>query len=276
MRRTPRTSTELMRKDMKLIINARSRTVNAWYSLAVENTFSVKAGEFEGPLDLLLDLIEERKMLISDVSLSQVADDFLKYLETHVALPLGQAAHFVAVAATLLLIKSRALLPVLSLTEEEEVDVKDLEFRLAVFQIIRDAARGMTALTRHMFFGSGARIADPLFTPSKDLSLASIQEAASRVIENAPRPAPEKDEVAVRKVISLEDMIGRLSERIEKAVHMSFRDFAGTPEDKREFVVSFLAVLELVKRGLLLAEQQDRFGEITMNYNGAVGAPSFE
>lgn len=276
MRRTPRTSTELMRKDIKTIINAGNRTVNAWYSLAVENTFSVKAGEFEGPLDLLLNLIEERKMLISDISLSQVADDFLKYLETHVALPLGQAAHFVAVAATLLLIKSRALLPVLTLTEEEEIDVKDLEFRLAVFQLVRDAARSMAILTKHMFFGSGARITDPLFMPSKDLSLASIQEAASRVIENAPKAAPEKDEVAVKKVISLEDMIGRLSARIEKAVHMSFRDFAGKPEDKREFVVSFLAVLELVKRGLLLAEQQDRLGEITMNYNGAVGAPRFE
>ena len=240
----------------------------------MENGFSVKAGDFEGPLDLLLTLIEERKMLISDISLSQVADDFLKYLETHVALPMGQAAHFVVIAATLLLIKSRALLPVLTLTDEEEGDVKDLEFRLAAYQVIRNAARGMSTLTKRMFFGSGARITDPVFVPPKDLSREAIVEAAARALQNAPKIA-ERKEVAVQNVVSLESMIDRLSERIQKAIHMSFRDFAGSAGDKRELVVGFLAMLELVKRGLLMAEQQNSFGDITMNYNGAMSTPKF-
>ncbi len=241
----------------------------------MENTFSVKAGEFEGPLDLLLSLIEERKMLISDISLSQVADDFLTYLQTHVAVPLGQAAHFVVIAATLLLIKSRALLPVLTLTDEEEGDVKDLEFRLSLYQVIRDAARTMTTLKQHMFFGSGARIADPLFTPSADLSLDSLEAAIERALQNAPKVAA-REEVSVGSVMSLEEMMDRLSERIRSAVHMSFRDFSGTEASKRELVVGFLAVLELVKRGMLLAEQHESFGDITMNYNGTMGAPSFD
>lgn len=242
----------------------------------MENAFSVKAGEFEGPLDLLLDLIEERKMLVSDVSLTQVADDFLTYLKTHVAFPMGQAAHFLVVAATLLLIKSRSLLPVLSLTEEEEGDVKDLETRLAVFQLIRNAARRMGTLTGRMFFGEGVRATDPLFVPPKDLSLASIQEAAARALQNAPKPAPARDEVAVQTVMSLEDMMDRLSDRIATAMQMTFRDFTGAVADKRELVVGFLAMLELVKRGLLMVEQGDKFGEITMNYNGQVTAPRFE
>lgn len=241
----------------------------------MENNFSVKAGDFEGPLDLLLSLIEERKMLISDVSLSQVADDFLKYLETHVALPVGQAAHFIVVAATLLLIKSRALLPVLTLTDEEEGDVKDLEFRLALFQVIRNAARTMATQTKRMFFGDGARIVDPVFVPPKDLSLASVTEAAARALRNAPKVS-ERKEVAVKSVISLEAMIDRLSDRIQNAIHMSFRDFAGGGSDKREVVVGFLAMLELVKRGLLMVEQHASFGDITMNYNGAMNAPRFE
>ncbi|MDE2079287.1 MAG: segregation/condensation protein A [Patescibacteria group bacterium] len=241
----------------------------------MENSFSVKAGDFEGPLDLLLSLIEERKMLISDISLSQVADDFLKYLETHVALPVGQAAHFIVVAATLLLIKSRALLPVLTLTDEEEGDVKDLEFRLALYQVIRNAARGMASLTQHMFFGPGARIVDPVFVPPKDLSLASITEAAARALQNAPKIA-ERKEVAVKSVISLEAMIDRLSNRIQRAVHMSFKEFAGGGGDKREVVVGFLAMLELVKRGLLMVEQHASFGDITMNYNGTMNPPRFE
>lgn len=240
----------------------------------METAFSVKAGEFEGPLDLLLTLVEERKMLVSDVSLSQVADDFLSYLETHVAFPIGQAASFVVIAATLLLLKSRALLPVLSLTNEEEGDVQDLEFRLGIFRIVRDAARSMAGLTAHMFFGSGARISDPLFTPSSDLSLASIGEAAGRVLQNAPK-ASFRQEISVKTTVSLEEMMARLSERIQRAVEMTFRDFAGNPEDKREIVVGFLAMLELVKRGLLLAEQEERFGDIRMNYGGEMKAPSF-
>lgn len=242
----------------------------------MENSFSVKAGQFEGPLELLLSLIEERKMLISDISLSQVADDFLSYLQTHVAFPLGQAAHFVVVAATLLLIKSRSLLPVLSLTDDEEGDIKDLEFRLTVYQIMRNAARSMASLTKHMFFGSGARIADPVFTPSKDLSAASITEAMNRVLQNAPQ-VTFTPEISVKTVISLEEMIDRLARRIEKAVQMTFRDFAGhSAADKRELVVGFLAMLELVKRGLLMAEQKASFEDITMNYNGEVKAPRFE
>lgn len=241
----------------------------------MESSFSVKTGEFEGPLDLLLDLIEERKMLVSDISLSQVADDFLSYLQTHVTLPVGQAAHFLVVAATLLLIKSRSLLPILSLTNEEKGDVKDLEFKLSVYQIIRNTSRAMNLLTSRMFFGEGVR-SDALFVPSKDLFLLSIQEAAKRAIQAAPSAAPLKDEVSVQTVVSLEEMMNRLSDRIVKAVHLTFRDFTGSATDKRELVVGFLAMLELVKRGLVLVEQGEGFGEITMNYNGERGAVRFE
>ena len=242
----------------------------------MDTAFSVKAGEFEGPLELLLNLVEERKLLVSDVSLSQVADDFLSYLETHIAFPVGQAAHFVVVAATLLLIKSRALLPVLTLTDDEVGDMKDLEFRLRVYQIVRNASRGFVSLTRHMYIGSGARVSDPLFAPSKDLSLSTIQEAAKRVLQSAPK-ATFAPTVMVKTVISLEEMIDRLSDRIQKAVNMTFKDFStsGTG-DKIELVISFLAMLELVKRGLLMVEQRDSFGDITMNYGGEMRAPRYE
>jgi segregation and condensation protein A len=127
-----------------------------------------------------------------------------------------------------------------------------------------------------MFFGEGVHAAEPIFVPPKDLSLASLQEAAARALQNAPKPAVPRDEVLVQTVMSLEDMMGRLSERIATAMQMTFRDFTGAGADKRELVVSFLAMLELVKRGLLLVDQNDRFGEITMNYNGEAAVPRFE
>ncbi len=241
----------------------------------MSTAFSVKVRDFEGPLDLLLDLIEERKMLINDVSIASVADDFLQFIQSQHTFPLGQAAHFVYISATLLLLKSRSLLPVLTLTKEEEGDVDDLEFRLRVYQEIRAVAKTFPNGTQRMYFTPGARIDDPVFMPSRDLSLDSIQEAASRVLANAPKQS-KLSEVNVKSVISLEDMIDRLSERIQKAVYMTFSSFAGTASDKREVVVSFLAMLELVKRGMLLVEQERDFSEIRMNYSGALGAPRYD
>lgn len=76
--------------------------------------FKIKVGEFEGPLELLLDLIEKRKLHINDVSLSQVTDDFINYLKALQEFSIPGISHFVLVASTLLLIKSRSLLPALS------------------------------------------------------------------------------------------------------------------------------------------------------------------
>ena len=232
--------------------------------------------EFEGPLDLLLSLVEERKLLVNDVSLSTVADDFISYMQKQVAFPVGQAAHFVLVAATLLLLKSRSLLPVFSLSDEEEGDVKDLEFRLGAYQAFRNAVKTFANVSAHLFFGAGARIVDPIFTAPRDLSLDSVTEAAQRVLQNAPQKALAREDVSVKKVISLEEMVSRLTARIENALTMTFRDFSKAHGDPREIVVGFLAMLELVKRGLVLVEQDNSFGDITMSYSGDAKAPRYE
>ena len=85
--------------------------------------FTVKTKDFEGPLDLLLDLIEKRKFFINDLSLAKVTDDFIAHIQQFENLPMGESAHFILVASTLLLIKSRSLLPQLNLTEEEQTDL---------------------------------------------------------------------------------------------------------------------------------------------------------
>ncbi|TSC69905.1 MAG: hypothetical protein CEO12_669 [Parcubacteria group bacterium Gr01-1014_46] len=109
------------------------------------------------------------------------------------------------------------------------------------------------------------------------LMLTSVlpSSIALGAIASAPKEI-ERDEVAVKSVISLEEMIDRLSGRIERAIQMTFRDFAGTSAvNKREVVVSFLAMLELFKRGLVLVEQEQTFGEIAIAYNGNAKTPKF-
>ena len=91
-----------------------------------DNQFKIKTEIFEGPLDLLLSLIEKRKLLINEVSLSKVTDDFISYLQNREAYSIKDASEFLVIASTLLLIKSRSLIPSLNLSEEEKEDMMDL------------------------------------------------------------------------------------------------------------------------------------------------------
>lgn len=237
--------------------------------------FQVQVGEFEGPFDLLLSLIEERKMHVSDVSLAAIADEFVTFIKEQASFPADQAASFILTAATLLLLKSKALLPVFTLTEEEEEDVKELEHRLNLYKVFRDIARKIGALTGRIYFGGLKRVSEPLFAPAPDMSTASLHSTLQDTLAHAPLPE-KRPETRVASVVSLEEMMTRLGERVEKALATTFRDFVGSPEDKREIVVGFLAVLELVKRGMLLAEQMNQYGDISLEYAGSPTAPKYE
>src|SRR5689334_22763292 len=109
-------------------------------------SFTVKTQAFEGPLDLLLDLIEKKKLFVNDISLAKVTDDFIEHVKQFENLPMGEAAHFILVASTLLLIKSKSLLPDLNLTEDEKGDIHDLEIRLKIYQRIKEAGKHVQAL----------------------------------------------------------------------------------------------------------------------------------
>jgi segregation and condensation protein A len=237
--------------------------------------FSVKTPTFEGPLDLLLNLIEDRKMLISDVSLSEVADTFLAYLSNQTEFPLHDTAQFIVVAATLLLIKSRALLPVLTLTDDEEGDIVDLERRLALLKIMRDAAKALAVSRARMYFAEGARVKDPIFVPPPDLATTSLHSAMRDVLNNAPKFV-KRDEVVVDAVVSLDEMIDRLTVRVQKAIALTFSQFTEGATNPRDIVVGFLAMLELVKRGFANVNQNEQFDEITIEYAGSSGTPRYD
>src|SRR5574343_1118658 len=107
------------------------------------DAFTIKTSVFEGPLDLLLSLVEKRKLFINDISLAKVTDDFISHIQNSGQLPMEESAHFILIASSLLLIKSKSLLPTLTLTEEEEEGIHDLETRLKIYQRIKDASQGI-------------------------------------------------------------------------------------------------------------------------------------
>ena len=237
--------------------------------------FKVKIGEFEGPLDLLLSLIEERKMHVSEVSITQVADEFIQYVRGHESFPASQTANFILIAATLLLMKSKALLPVFKLTDDEEEDIKDLELRLSLYKVYRDIAKNLGNLKDKLYFGGLKRDNEPIFSPSNDMTVENLHSYITNLLTQVPK-IEKKDEVNVSPVVTLEEMMTNLAQRVEKVFTMTFKDFVGSPEDRREIVVGFLAVLELVKRGFVTVEQSDKFSDITMNYSGNPGKPRYD
>ncbi len=224
--------------------------------------FTIRTDSFEGPLELILELIEKRKLLVNELSLSQVTDDFISYVKNGENFPMEDASNFINVAATLLLIKSRSLLPDLELTHEEEEDVEDLTRRLALYELTRTAARDLSKLFgRSVMVSRGEREPEVVFAPSRDLSLENL-EMALRTVLSSKEKEEKLPEVRIRPLVSIEEMMDTLRERVERAMTLSFKEFTGSKTEKIEVIVSFLALLELVKMGAMEAEQFDRWGDI--------------
>lgn len=227
--------------------------------------FKVKTEAFEGPLELLLSLIEKRKLLINDIALSQVTDDYIKYIESHPEMPIQQSSQFIVIASTLLLIKSKSLLPTLELTEEESRNVEDLELRLKLYQKYKEAGEKIAEMfgANPLFERNYIPSADvEVFAPPKTISIEILKEVALRSLQKLPK-VEKLPQAIVRKVVSLEDTIQKLTTRVKNNLQMSFREFAGMgKEEKVNVIVSFIAMLELVKQGLIAVTQSDAYDDI--------------
>ena len=232
----------------------------------VEKDYRIKTASFEGPFALLLSLIEERKLFINDVSLARVTEDYINYVNKLGKLDPVAISSFIIVAATLILIKSKSLLPKLDLSTEEEGDIRSLEERLRLFKIF-------SSLSPEIKKTFGKRIIFPplerknmtlVFLPDERITKDSMMTFAYEVIDRIPKKV-FLPEVEVKKVISIEEMIDKLMERIQGSLKINFKDFAGsavTREEKLVLIVSFLAMLELARQGILNIVQENNFEDI--------------
>ncbi len=231
-----------------------------------DNFYKINIQAFQGPFGVLLDLVEKRKLHVSDLSLAEVTEDYLKYINTLGKLPPEESSSFLVVASTLLLIKSKSLLPTLDLTREEEGDIKSLEERLRLYELF-------TKLSVHIKNNFGRRIIFPplerknavvVFLPDSQITRESMMTLARGALGAMPKKV-FLPEVEVKKVISIEEMLERLTGRIKDALKMSFREFAGAGAGKGEkvtVIVGFLAMLELVRQGIIHATQEEGVEDI--------------
>jgi len=238
--------------------------------------YIAKTEVFEGPLDLLLSLIEKRKLFINDISLSKIADDYIDAVRAMPEIPMKDVANFVFVASTLVLIKSKSLLPKLDLTNEEEGDIERLKERLRTYQRIKE----LSVFTKERFgknvmYGREAPKKPVVtFAPGGDTTLHNIFSSLAGILVRLPAKV-KTPQAMIKKMITLEDAIGRLVKRIDTHLKMSFKKFSGFGrEEKAIVIVSFLAVLELIKRGAVEAVQNQNFADFEIEQR-EIGVPKY-
>ncbi len=229
--------------------------------------YQVKLPVFEGPLDLLLHLIEREELDITKVSLAQVTDQYLEYISLLEELNAEVLADFLVIAAKLLLIKSEMLLPrpPRVLEEEEEEDVgEELARQLIEYKKFKAAAEALKQ-REEMGFRTYVRLAPPpkLERPVQlgDVSLADLVEAVRRALNVHP-PAPSVSEVVSPITITVAEKMAFIEEKLNKLGRVSFSHLLDQAASRLEIIITFLALLELIKLKGVEVQQERPFGEI--------------
>jgi len=230
--------------------------------------YHIKLEQFEGPLDLLLQLIEQEKLDITRVSLSRVADQYLEYIGNRENISLENLSQFLSIASKLILIKSKALLPLLRFTEEEEEEIKDLEHQLAEYKKFKDVSLKigeMADMERICFSRDGYVGFESIFCPPENMAAVDLKKAFEKVLGAIPILEKLEEDV-IKEILTLEDKIIHLQDTLRKKVESTFAEIVSGSKDKVEVVVSFLALLELVKQKVIHVEQEGIFHEIKVRH----------
>lgn len=233
-----------------------------------DNIYQFKLEQFEGPLDLLLQLIEEEKMDITKVSLAKVTDQFIEYINNSEYMNSDEVADFLVVASKLLLIKSKILLPNLDIDDEE---ASDLEKQLKIYKEYFEASQKIESLIRKRRFTFARekpiRVITPKFSPPKDFGLEQMQAMFLGVLKSI-EPIVNLPKDVIKRTISINEKIRQISNMILEKVTFSFKKLIGKNSNKLDIIVSFLALLELVKQRNIVVEQVGIFEEIEIKKYG--------
>ncbi len=241
-------------------------SIESSWGILNEMEFILKHEKFEGPFELLLELIEKEKLAISDISLAKVTDEYITYVRALERLDPEALAEFLVVAAHLMLIKSRSLLPALALTEEEEGSIDELEKRLMEFKKLRELASELKKieLSHPMMVSRESFIErDPLFYPPPKLALEHIEQAFASFLAAIPKVQKLAEE-KLKRVISLQEKISHVREFLMNSVEKAFSELVSGSKEKVEIIVSFLAILELARQKFIDLDQHELFSEINI------------
>lgn len=228
--------------------------------------YEVKQEKYEGPLNLLLDLIEKEKLVIAEISLAKITDEYIQYVKTLKGIDPEELAEFLVVAAQLMLIKSRSLLPSLKLSSDEEVSIDELNRRLEELFKIRELSKKIKELEgerKHIFSRESFWGMDPIFYPSPKLTSSILSMAFAAFLETLPKLEKLVEE-KIKRIISLEEKINHIRGVLADSLEQAFSQIVSGAKEKVEVIVSFLAILELAKQRFVDLKQENLFEDIVI------------
>lgn len=227
--------------------------------------YKVKLEKFEGPLDLLLQLIEKDDLDINQISLAKIADEFVDYVQESVKIPAEELADFLLAASKLIYIKSKSLLPYLAWGEEEEEAI-DLESQLKIYKAFLEASKKVEALMKQKkyFFIRERVAAPPGFYPPQNVTPKILGKIFAEILGRI-EPLIARGKEIKEKIVSIKQKIEDLKSEIGRRARLGFREFVSRAKNKTEVIVSFLALLELIKQKAVEVSQGDLFGDIEIS-----------
>ncbi len=228
--------------------------------------YTIQLPVYEGPLDLLLDLIERAELDITKVALASVTDQYMAYLQALPELRLDDLSHFLVVAARLLQIKSEALLPRPPDREPGEEDPGDaLARQLVAYKKYKQIAIMLSEREQEGLRTYLRQAPAPMPEPQLDLEglgPGDLRTIFADLLSMERQPATGFEDVVARPIVHIRDRIERIVEAIRSIGRTTFRQVLQDVRTRLEIVVSFLAMLELVKQGQVEVEQDEVFGDI--------------
>jgi segregation and condensation protein A len=232
--------------------------------------YQFKLNDFEGPLELLLTLINNSKMNINEISLAEITDEYLEYIDDNENLSIDEIADFLVIAAKLLYIKSKLILPeAMSFIDDE--DSADLEKQLKIYKEYYEARRVIKKIINQENFTYSRT--SPLikikakFRPPKNLKANDLKISFEKVL-NSVKPINEKpDKKTIDKTINIREKINYIKSIINKNSDINFSTLIKNRENKTEIIVVFLAMLELIKQKDIRVSQSSMFEKMTINNN---------
>ncbi|MBN2685983.1 MAG: segregation/condensation protein A [Pontiellaceae bacterium] len=234
----------------------------------IKDDYKVSLDVFEGPLDLLLYLIKKDEVDIYDIPIGRITDQYMEYLDLMKVLDLNIAGDFIVMSATLMLIKSRMLLPAEERSSEEENEEEDprwdLVRQLVEYKKFKDAADYLEELEMHMenVFGRESEHVELGDAPEVDIRDASIFDLISALNEALGRVQEEDLQEIFAEEYTVSQKVTYIVENLKIAKRLNITDLFTGMRSRMEMVCTFLAVLELIKLNRIAAVQEGHFGEI--------------
>lgn len=225
--------------------------------------YKVKIEKFEGPLDLLLELIENEKLDITEIALAKITDKYLSEV-TRLDPKTYDVAEFMVVAARLIYLKSKALLPSLA-SDEEEAEIEDLKAKLEIYRKYKDAASefgNILSKNQRSYPAYKPTIQRMKFTPPKGVDVKELWGIFQKLLHDMPEELTREEVQLPQEKITVESRLVYLEEIFKTKRTHKFSSIIRPSKTKIEAIVTFLAILEMVKLRKLKVVQDSNFDEI--------------